>query len=1155
MHGRRLVCLVFSVLVVGVCAGASAKVIYVDDDAAPGGDGSSWQTAHKYLQDALVAAQMSLDYPREVRLAGGVYRPDQGANQTLGDREAFFKLLHDLVLKGGYAGVGAADANVRDIKKYETVLSGDLAGNDIQTDEQSWADNSIDILQAFHTGGTAVLEGLTLSGCRTRWWYDEARVLSGNSGIVVRDCVIRNNSTGGVLFDFYKGGMRIENCVFEQNRGDLIRFRGESSFIIKNCIFRDNDCSTAIYCGEATDIEIIACLVAGNHARWTYRDCSAFDIKQSDVRIVNCTIADNDVGVVFCSGTLEMHNCIMANGTDIEGDALDSLGADPTQVLTVSNSRIAGLPSGVVNPTVITDDPLFVNPLGADATPGTVDDNYRLLPDSPCLGAGDSSVLAEPNTLDLDSKPLIQAGIVDMGAYAGMSQNIVLSRRQLTIDEGSSHSLQIRLALPPGKSVEIEAVTKSNQSVAVEAADSLVFDDSNFSEPRTIIVSAMQDEDFLSSQNQVVFRGPGLRSVLLQVQEIDDDSAPSVIYVDDDAIGPHNGLGWSTAFADLQNALAAVRDYPGITEIRIAGGTYKPVEVSLDWEDTWVSFDIPGGLSLIGGYSGQAGPNPDVRDPNLYVTTLSGDRKGDDLKIIDFDEPLGDLNMSENSNKLVTVLDANAPVVFDGLYFASARVAGLTIENSPVEVANCVFHRHVTSNFDGASSALCVYNSNSQCSNCVFIDNYVSSLEHRPTGGAVFCEASDAVFSECIFEHNYGRNGGAVGVVGCRELTYNCETPSRPVFRSCIFLRNYAELMGGAVSASDQYNAFPEFIDCAFIENTAGGYGAVVANVGTIRDCIFQGNRARYGGALGLSVTRWPDAELIIDGCTFVDNSASNVSGAITVSASRSLIKNCRFIGNSAKKRGVIDCLGSYNRIENCLFAGNRDVEASAAIDLYSQDVRVDVVNCTFTDNVSLSSQRLISEDANNLTLRNCIVWDNGPSPLADANLTDVSYCDIQGGWPGVGNIDADPCFVGAGRWDANGTPDDPNDDFYVAGDYHLKSRMGRWDPNAAVWTVDGVTSPCIDAGDPNAAAVNEPYPHGLRVNMGAYGNTPQASLSPDNVGLPGDFDHDARQSFADVGVMAEDWLVQDAPLRADLNLDGRVDFRDLAVLVGVGWD
>jgi hypothetical protein len=92
--------------------------------------------------------------------------------------------------------------------------------------------------------------------------------------------------------------------------------------------------------------------------------------------------------------------------------------------------------------------------------------------------------------------------------------------------------------------------------------------------------------------------------------------------------------------------------------------------------------------------------------------------------------------------------------------------------------------------------------------------------------------------------------------------------------------------------------------------------------------------------------------------------------------------------------------------------------------------------------------------------------------------------------------MNADPCFAQLEHLDPNGTPDDPNDDFLVSGDYHLKSQAGRFDPNSGTWVEDEITSPCIDADDPNAPVGQEPSPHGDRINIGAYGGTMEASKS-----------------------------------------------------------
>ena len=75
--------------------------------------------------------------------------------------------------------------------------------------------------------------------------------------------------------------------------------------------------------------------------------------------------------------------------------------------------------------------------------------------------------------------------------------------------------------------------------------------------------------------------------------------------------------------------------------------------------------------------------------------------------------------------------------------------------------------------------------------------------------------------------------------------------------------------------------------------------------------------------------------------------------------------------------------------------------------------------------------------------------------------------------------INADPLF---------GDPDN--------GDFHLMSAYGRYVAASDSWTYDYATSPCIDRGDKDQDPRAERTPNGDRINMGAYGNTPYASLS-----------------------------------------------------------
>lgn len=106
-----------------------------------------------------------------------------------------------------------------------------------------------------------------------------------------------------------------------------------------------------------------------------------------------------------------------------------------------------------------------------------------------------------------------------------------------------------------------------------------------------------------------------------------------------------------------------------------------------------------------------------------------------------------------------------------------------------------------------------------------------------------------------------------------------------------------------------------------------------------------------------------------------------------------------------------------------------------------------------------------------------------------------LAFCDVYGNENGDfenmdsqvginGNISQDPLFHDA---DSN--------------DFHLQSRSGRWHPSSNSWVTDIATSPCIDAGDPDSDFSNEPTGNGSRINLGAYGNTAEASKSPLTLG------------------------------------------------------
>jgi len=206
--------------------------------------------------------------------------------------------------------------------------------------------------------------------------------------------------------------------------------------------------------------------------------------------------------------------------------------------------------------------------------------------------------------------------------------------------------------------------------------------------------------------------------------------------------------------------------------------------------------------------------------------------------------------------------------------------------------------------------------------------------------------------------------------------------------------------------------------------------------------------------------------------------------------------------GGYGTPAGAIYCNGSSPTIVNCLITGNRATGLNAAA-VYCCDSNAVFVNCTIADNDSIEPGAGFCLIGSNVILTNSILWGNttGQILMDHTSQPALSYCDVAGGWPGEGNIDADPLFVRRGYWaDAKDSdvllgPDNP-DANWMDGDYHLQSEAGRWDNEAQTWVHDEVTSPCIDAGDPVSPVGDEPLPNGDTVNMGTYGGTAEAGKS-----------------------------------------------------------
>ena len=225
----------------------AVDVIYVNADAAPAGDGTSWATAYRDLQEALdaAAAVPTPATPVELWVAAGIYRPSR-LTDPVDPRTATFQLLDGVALYGGFAG-GESDRAQRDPAANETILSGDLAGND-QPDFVANGENSYHVVTGSNTNATAVLDGFTITAGNANGsggLHDGGGGMSSVAGSpTLANCTFRANTAGrqGGGMDNRVGTPTLSNCIFSENTA---RFGGgmHSTFsrpTLTNCTFSGN---------------------------------------------------------------------------------------------------------------------------------------------------------------------------------------------------------------------------------------------------------------------------------------------------------------------------------------------------------------------------------------------------------------------------------------------------------------------------------------------------------------------------------------------------------------------------------------------------------------------------------------------------------------------------------------------------------------------------------------------------------------------------------------------------------------------------------------------------------------------------------------------------------------------------------------------------
>ncbi|NOT02593.1 MAG: hypothetical protein HOP29_18455 [Phycisphaerales bacterium] len=533
-------------------------------------------------------------------------------------------------------------------------------------------------------------------------------------------------------------------------------------------------------------------------------------------------------------------------------------------------------------------------------------------------------------------------------------------------------------------------------------------------------------------------------------------SAQTIVFVDHDAPGPHDGTSWTKAFTTIE---AAFNVAPGLgyAQIWVAQGTYRPLvrDQSIPRTESFRMPDLLGAnLGLYGGFAGTEAPIPidETHDPRTpgHETILDGDLNNDDndLTVPEFFST--DPTRDDNAYHVVSVTDLDGALTIDGFTITGGhangdvprredRGGGMEIVDADPTIRNCLFTRNYADRHGGAvnnrtDTDFLVDAKLSLFEDCQFTFN--ATIED---GGAVLIDfRGHASFTDCRFERNrcIGRGGALCAVF-----------VAVPRLRFCQFLNNTAvgaflqPAQGGALfisspvhlTAQDPNQYETGVIDTLFQENSAEKGGAVYVegaeadfvNVQFIKNQTKVGASDRNGGAM--YVAHVPT----------VNHPPQNVS-----------LVNALFLANTAGGDG-----GAF-------FVDGTSPDASCALNNWCTTL----THCTFGENSANGRSGGIYRAAMPIRVRNSILWDNTDGN-GGTNTTDEQVVFSGAATVEVRNscvMDANPSDASI-PFDASNIDDNPIFADPLGSDLEAATGDENLRPDTSP-----VVSPCIDRGENN---------------------------------------------------------------------------------------
>jgi hypothetical protein len=850
----------------------TGAVIYVDANAAGANTGSSWTDAFTDLQDALDIAQDG----DQIRVAEGTYRPSE-PTEPYQPRTATFQLIDGVATYGGFP-TGGGNWDGRDPNAYDTILSGDLDGNDIGgQNDPSRAENCYHVVTASGTDATTILDGFTIT--------------AGNADGAADPC----NRGGGMYVEW--GSPTLVGCTFAGNAapagtggGAYIREGGPT---LHNCSFVDNSAYNGggIYIYHSHGSTLIDCNFVDNYAGSLNGGGGGMSKVVGDLSLVNCTFvgntAENDGGGFFNHGYMDPNEttllvgCVfLENWAAGIGGAIRTYGSDCLLVECTVSDNVASNGAGMY---IWNSSPTLVKCLfSKNSTNSNGAGVYNYFSDTAltnCVFVGNSAGAG---------------GAIYNSSSSPILTNCTLSGNQADWEGGAMHN-------DGGTSTVTNCAFSGNDAGHNGGG---VYSDSN-------TVAFIDNSVFWGNTDTgdgtEAAQISGLAWVNYSCVEGWTGSLGGTGNIGDDpnlVRDPYDGGdGWGQGNNDDYGDLRLTE---GSACIDAAGNNSVPPDTAdLDNDGNTsepTSRDLIGHLRFID-------------DPNT-ADTGSGTSPIVDMGAYEFileiyvdddainDPGPGDPDESDPNE------DGSSGHPFDSIQEAiDVSVDGDTIVVLPGTYMGTGNH---DIDFGGRAITLrSTYPNDPAVVEATVIDCEGSSED--PHRGFRFHSGEDAnsVLKGFTIINGYQTQGGALA----------CEASS-PTIGNCTFYSNWAQ-DGGAMSNS---NSSPAVSSCTFQENVAVGRGGAIYNPNsspTLAGCTFVGNSASAGGGV---FNQGPAHSPALMSCIFSGNSADNGGGAMFNYRCNSLAANSTFRGNFAgTEGGAIHYFQSNPVLTNCILWANAD--------------------------------------------------------------------------------------------------------------------------------------------------------------------------------------------------------------------------------------